>query len=637
MKSKNRKKAEKRPVKVPAFLVKIWEYIKKRPVFAVISGLLLVCVVIGLIFAYRANSRKGTVYYYVAGNELFRANGTNSGTQLSSNFLTGDITSDRGRAEAAAAVLAEMVKESGDGIYVYFPDNNDGYSQNVTLYCRKISGGPIVRVDSDISAYATGAGNSYILYEKNGALYRFSPKTGVESIAPDFKSYVYSPNLKDIAFVGSDGSLWVKTGDAAAECVDRDVTSVGMAGSGGSVLYVKNEVLYTRSNKTEKTKICSDVLGDGFLGDLNCPSEGRFFLTYEKYTENTSLYVEDTFAEADGLIPAERPEAPSYPNKAQYSSEGDYEAAMEQYQIDYSAYLDAEKAYADKAARDALRQALASSMTVRTVPVLNYCSGDKVSVLAMGIYVSGGGESDSPEGGSSGFFAPVVSYSNCAYFKAQETAVAKPRLEDYDNVSDITAAVAKAVEPTSYSFELVLGGERVYGTADSCAAVFFLGSEKTAYYFADGQTQKDGSLAYTLHKATSAKTSKDETVDTGVYLDGFAADGCLYYKEVKTERGRGTLYRNGKKIAEDVTVGSARAGGNNTYYLSDFVEKQSGTLSVHGGRKSSKIADDVHAFAVTKAGKVVYIGNYAASGDNELYFGNKGKEITVNASVVFVK
>ncbi|MBR5006520.1 MAG: hypothetical protein IKY07_05475, partial [Clostridia bacterium] len=80
-----------------------------------------------------------------------------------------------------------------------------------------------------------------------------------------------------------------------------------------------------------------------------------------------------------------------------------------------------------------------------------------------------------------------------------------------------------------------------------------------------------------------------------------------------------------------------RAGGNNTYYLSDFVEKQSGTLSVHGGRKSSKIADDVHAFTVTKAGKVVYIGNYAASGDNELYFGNKGKEITVNASVVFVK
>jgi len=635
MKIKSGNKAGSKGVRVPAFLEKIWEYIKKRPVFAIISGLLLICAVIGLIFAHVANSRTGTVYYYVAGNELYRANGTNSGTQLSSNFLTGDLATDRGSAEAVCAALAELVRESGDGTYVYFPDNNDGYSQSVTLYCRKIGGGPIIRVDSGVSAYATGAGNAYILYEKNGSLNRFSPKTGIEPITSGFKSYVYSANLRDVAFIDSANALWVKSGDTGAECVDRDVTSVGMAGSGGSVLYVKNEVLYTRSNKTEKKKLCSDVYGDGFLGDLNSPSEGRFFLTYEKHTENTSLYVEDTFAEADGLIPAERPEAPAYPNRSQYSSEGDYETAMEQYQIAYSDFLDREKAYADKAARDALRQALAGSMTVRTVPVLNYCAGEKVSILALEVYAPGGAASgeDAPEG----VFAPVVSFSNCAYFKAKETAVEKPRLEDYDNVSDITAAVAKAVEPSSFSFELILGGERVYGTESECAAVYFTGSEKIAYYFSDGQVRKDGSVAYALHKVTSAKTTADVVVDSDVYVDGFSADACLYYKDVKAERGRGTLYRNGKKIAEDVTVGSARAGGGNTYYLTDFVEKQSGTLMMRSGKKNSKIADDVHAFAVTKAGKVVFIGNYAASGDNALYFGSNGKEITVNASAVFVK
>ena len=58
---------------------------------------------------------------------------------------------------------------------------------------------------------------------------------------------------------------------------------------------------------------------------------------------------------------------------------------------------------------------------------------------------------------------------------------------------------------------------------------------------------------------------------------------------------------------------------------------------MRSGKKNSKIADDVHAFAVTKAGKVVFVGNYAASGDNALYFGSNGKEITVNASAVFVK
>ena len=182
MKIKSENKTGSKGVKVPAFLVKIWEYIKKRPVFAIISVLLLICAVIGLIFAHVANSRTGTVYYYVAGNELYRANGTNSGTQLSSNFLTGDLAADRGSAEAVCAALAELVRESGDGTYVYFPDNNDGYSQSVTLYCRKIGGGPIIRVDSGVSAYATGAGNAYILYEKNGSLNRFSPKTGIEPV-----------------------------------------------------------------------------------------------------------------------------------------------------------------------------------------------------------------------------------------------------------------------------------------------------------------------------------------------------------------------------------------------------------------------------------------------------------------------
>ncbi len=42
MKSRFVNKTGSKGVRVPAFPEKIWEYIKKRPVFAIISGLLLI-------------------------------------------------------------------------------------------------------------------------------------------------------------------------------------------------------------------------------------------------------------------------------------------------------------------------------------------------------------------------------------------------------------------------------------------------------------------------------------------------------------------------------------------------------------------------------------------------------------------
>ena len=711
----------------------IRDFVKKRPFRSIVSAVLIVAVLAGVIVAFFQNSPGGTVFYYVENNELYRANGTNSGIPVSGRFITGSAAASSESAELLIPGLTEYVTESGSGRYIYYPDNNSAEDPAVTVYCRKTDGSDEpVRVDSGITRIIPSTKNHGILYEKADALYRFSPSGGTEVLVYGFRDYVATGNLDIVAYIDGSGSLFLKNGSKAPEELDRDATSVGVILTGGTVWYVKNEVLYKKAPGADNVKITSDAYEQGFIRKGS--SAGFYFLTYERIVDVAYDLLHDDLLASDNAMA--EPAEPVLPSRSAYPSSEEYEAALSRYNQDYEQYRKDLAEYSRKLFRDNIRTQLRGMTIVRARVTLNYCDGDKISPVCRDIYAAkgfadadfwqdnnqnsgpsaavpggsggsgdagseasqegtregaqsgaqeGGGDvaadipqdapqnggdvaadnpQDAPQEGSppqgstpagyaagnglGGVFPPITGGRDAvAYFKAKESEPVMADLEAFDDYQSALKA-AENTHGSTYELEFARGTRKLYTEARGCPAGGFSGDGKYFYYLsaapeagagagaASATAPSSGAALYAVHEVDLAKLT-DTVIDSGASSVGFVPGDCIYFKEVNEERGRGILYFKGKKIAEDVTLGSPVASGKSLFYFTDYSGNKSGTLYRYGGRKSKKVADDVHAFAVTGNGSVVFTGDFRGSGLNKLYFGSVKNVVSENISGIFVK
>ena len=644
------------------------DFILRKPFRSVVSAVLIAAVFAGVIVAYFQNSPGGTVFYYVEDNELYRANGTNSGTPVSGRFITGSAAASSESAELLIPGLVRFVTESGSGRYIYYPDNNSAEDPSVTLYCRRIDGsGEPVRIDSGVTKVVPSSKNHSIIYEKADALYRFSPSGGTEALVYGFKDYIATGSLDVIAYIDASGNLFLKSGNRAPEEIDRDATSVGAILAGGTVWYVKNEVLYKKAPGSDKVKITSDAYEKGFIQKKN--SGSFYFLTYERMVDVAYDLLRDDLLGSDSAMT--EPSEPVLPSRSAYPSSEEYEAAMSRYNQNYERYQRDLAEYAAKLSRDELRSQLRTTNIVRARVTLNYCEGEKITPVCRDIYAgddafeydragnapgsssdgisesvtgsgSGSGSGDSakssaPENGApEGIFSPIPGGADSvAYFKIKESEPVMAALEDFSDLQS-AARAAENTRGSAYELEFAKGARKLYTDSRVCPAGGFSKDGKTFCYLAPEADQTPETELYAVHEADLSKLT-DTVVDKNVSSVGFIPSDCLYFKEVNVERGRGILYFKGKKIAEDVTLGSPVASAGAVYYFTDYSGNRSGTLWRYGGRKSRKVADDVHAFAVTGSGSVVFSGDYRGAGRNKLYFGSERNVVTENVSGIFAK
>ncbi|MBP5312479.1 MAG: hypothetical protein J6112_06575 [Clostridia bacterium] len=606
----------------------------KKSVFGAVIGALVLILIIVLCFFAARRGRRDTVYYYIEGGELYRSNDSGRGFKITSAFIAGDVSANPAAVELLADSLLAEVFESSDGKYVFYPDNNSVTGEKGSFYCRRTDGtGKVIRVDSSVSDVTPASDSSVILYRNGSSLCRFSPSSGPLVICLNVKDYLASDSLETVYCTDPEGSLFVCDAAGNTELVEREVTSLGCVNDSGTVWFVKNRVLYRKPLNSDKVKICSDAYADGFVKKGKTP--GFYFLTFKTVSIPVSSLVSDSFLEKDAALT--EPREPVEPDRSSYPTAKEYNAAYALYESELAAYPGAVEAYKAKTVRDKIRSAAASGEYLRCDITLNYCDGENVTPVAERIAADKGLPGYASDGsGSSGttdlFGWPVDNGAGgIVYFKKKDSPLPSFAIENYESYEALLETVNDALEP-SCVFEAAYGTSRLYYETDEVYSVSYSANGKYFYYFTNLTLNSEDDSLYELHRI-DIKSKKDETVDTKVSDRYFDPDACMYLKEPRAGFSYAFLCVNGKRVAEKVLPGSARAAGNTVCFLSDY-SGDTGVFSVYNGKKIVFSAAGVRSFVLTESGTPVFIGEYHGPGDNVLFYGTGSKEVVRNVSGV---
>ncbi len=594
-----------------------------------------VTIIIIIVLCVMAARRPGSnnVYYYIEGGELYRSNSSGKGVRISSGFIAGEASSSPSVAKTVSDQLLPKLFESSDGRYIYYPDNNSVTGAEGTYYCRRTDGsGKAMRVDADIEAITLADKGATVLYTKGPSLYKFSPSGGSELLCGSTLKYCGSETFEIVCYIDNAGTLWLKNGSAAAEPVEKDVTSVGCISTQGTVWFVKNSVLYRKSIGGDKQKICSESYGDGFVLAGKLPD--FYFLTYKTSNIDVADLIADSCSEYDAGL--SEPAEPVKPERSSYPTENEYKAALAVYEKDANEYPALAKAYGQKLLRDKIREAAASDRIERRIITLNYCDGETITPVAEHVFIKDIFSESDPyyaKYEATGLAGGPLDNGRGAvlFLKILDTAMPSAPIDSFGSYEELRAFLTESLAP-SCVLEAVRGTGRMYTETSDVTGASCSSDGSYFYYFANKGVSTEGYDIFDLHRI-DIKKFKDETVDAKVSDRFFDPDRCVYLKEPRAGFTLASLYKNGRRISEKAIPESIRAAGSTVCFFTEF-SGDTGTLSVFTGKKISLTVSGVSTFTVTKGGTVVYIGDYHGSGDNTLFFGTGSKEVTKNVSSV---
>lgn len=593
---------------------------------------IIVLIVLCIIAAQRGN--RSSVYYYIEGGELFRATGSGKGVRISSGFIAGEGGGATVTKEAADRLLS-VIFESSDGKYVFFPDNNTADGTPGTIYCRKADGsGKAMRLDQGIYDVTLSEKGATVLYRKDSSLCRFSLSNGVEVIDQNPRDYCANASLDIVYYVDQSGSLYMKKGSAAAEFVEKDVTSIGCVSRPGTVWFVKNSVLYKKTIDGEKQKICSDAYEDGFVLKGKLP--GFYFLTYQNSYIPVTDMIKDNLLEPDAKMA--EPSKPLEPERGSYPTDAEYNAALTVYRRDVENYPALVAAYNAKLTRDKIRAAAAGDRVDRRTVTLNYCDGEKLTPVVEHIFAGRGAAGEGPYAalyGATGLArGPLDNGSGAVlYLKIKDSALPSLSIADYDSYESLREALTASLAPVCV-LEAAKGTKRIYFETGDVYGACCAENGSCFYYFSNRSLSTEDFDVFDLHRIDLKKMT-DDIVDTKVSDKYFDPDNCIYYKEPRAGYSTAALYRNGKHVADKVIPDSIRVASKVVAFFSDYSDADgTGTFSLFNGSKVSFTGEKVHSFTLTQGGTPVFIGAYSGPGSNTLFYGTGSKEVSENVSGV---
>ena len=627
---------------------------KKSPLKPILFGVLALVVIAAIavaIILFTGGGAKGKLNYalYLKDNEIFFSDLKKDSKpwQVTSRFLDTDEVSNSTLSQIGY-YMGMLTYMSPDGKYLFFPDKITNDINGFNLYFKKVSDpeADAQKIDSEVTSYFVNEATTVITYMKGeeGNLYQYNIKEDAKNkIASEVRNFKVSDDGSKICYVNAEGSLYISNAAGEKEKLASEISYMEyLSEDFKTVYYVKEDALYKQVVGGDKEKLATEVYQVLKIYD----SGEVYFLTSRANEGSLMQYVDDDMKESDAAMkepvepayPAyptypEYPDAPSYPSWWDFETDEAYQAAVNQYYVDYATYeaecdrlydeyqaacdawqdecdrlydeyVAAREAYWEKEDRDELRAELEEETLDQSSYLLYYFNGTEKTLLTES-YVGGYYASDSLVGQD----APVISYEA---FK--QSAIDKIKLSQIEYAYEVEELVEEALFSTQERYIAAKAAATLI-EVEKEGRYFDLNAAGTVLYYIDNiPDEKNYGDLYCI-TIENGVVGKAEVYDTDVCAQygEFLGDGkYAYYKDCKDSKGE--LYINKEKIDFDVYVYSIQINSDNGQfaYLTDWnEEKQYGTLKVYQEGKATKVSDDVKSFSFTPDGRITYLYDYS--------------------------
>lgn len=480
---------------------------------------------------------------------------------------------------------------SKDGKYIVYPteisyDGNHNYPE-FRLNMQKISAKEEPKkIDSSVWRY-TLLKNNKLVYIKTGndTLYLNDIKDNKQKIASDVVEYHIDNEEENIVWVESDGGLYsIYQQDLALKKekkkLAKDVDSYQISKDLKQIAVMEEDTLFLVKDFKEKEKIASDVAS--FIS--NAADAGAVF--YSKLPEDMvkgSDIIEDDCAEEDAGI--KEPEYDDFVSERVEKNEytGKYEKVEG---LDREAYDRAREEYYAKERRDEIRSNL-KDLEVGTYVSELYCFKDGEETLVDGAFSSVLYDKGHTAGTKGVFVFNHYNMENVPKIKLSEIESAYKIEEVY------LESLKEAAETCVYANGEITVLEETFSNTVALDA-----DKNIGYALKEESTEEDEEEIYTLlsFKTDGKSDGSCKTVADDVDFIQTVIDGNIYYMSDMDE-GTGELYCNDKNIDSDVFEGMLVEKDGTIIYAVDYDDAKSrATLKLYNGKKSTTVADDVHAY-----------------------------------------
>ena len=374
--------------------------------------------------------------------------------------------------------------------------------------------------------------------------------------------------------------------------------------------YLKDGSLY-KADEKDKEKLAdnvSSVLRVYDSGDL-------YYLKSDEVEKTLMDFVEDDMKATDASM--REPVEPDYPSYWDYYDFDSYYDAVDRYEANYNAYVNAREAWHYKQERDQLRRTLSGETFSHSDYTLCYHNGKEERVLTTSYADAVTKFAEN---------SPVILFS--VY---KQSALNKVKLSSITDVSAVYNMVEKALY-SSYEYYVAVGGNwNVIDQTDLSEAD--ITAEGDAVYFsADIADESSHGNIYKM-AISGNKVQAPELYESDAYDSFYLSekDQLIYFKDVKNMKG--DLYIDKQLIDYDVYVyGSNYIADEDTHvYMVDWnSDKYYGTLKQYKDGQATKIADDVYEYRVNAKGEILYLYDYNITyrkGELRIYKGDESEKI----------
>ncbi len=628
------------------------------------------------------NGKNDNIYYYKDGELV----ASTLGKEPKHWELT-DRLCDESLESYEISSLSYMMLLSDDGKTLFYPDRLDDETGLYTLYCRDAddSEAEPVKVDSDISFYAVNKKATVVYYIKgdddDATLYRKSLKDdsktkiadGVESyfvanadlsrilyfVSEEVErtegDYVYTDVVEDIFEIVDDGEpVRVDRGVDSLEYMNKDLTKL---------YYIKEDSLYFKKAGEEKVKIASDVYNVIKVYD----SGTVYFVRQNESDVTLSTYVEDDLKASDEAMEEpvyptrpDYPDYPEYPSWYDYDTTEEYDAAYDQYLLDYAEYeaecdrlddaydkacddyWEADAKYDEKLYRDRIRENLQEFTLDVSGYTLCYYNGSEIETVHDSVRYSYYSDDEVAADSAKMLFH--------AYEAKDMKKVKMSDMGDSFSVYDLEDQVREALFGSTASY-LANGAAAAelsvdFGEHDT-GDLYFDEKGDYVYYFLN---TAENSIEADLYRApvTENGLGNEEQYDTEVYFGQISFEGgyVVYFKDVPetddgyTDGNYGDLYIDKQLVDYDVARYELIFNTEEKvwYYLADYDEEdECGELKVYDGKENKSIGSDVVSFVVDHSDRLFYINDYSNTYRcGALYYFDGKKSLKIDEDVTGV-
>lgn len=509
------------------------------------------------------------------------------------------------------------VRVSSSGKYIFYPENieRNYYESTVyDLYYRDITNAKAEpkKIDSDIDFYIISENDAIITYVKDsGDLFQYNMKNdSKEKVEEDVEDADVSKDGNKIIYSLYDG-IYLYTNGESEKLAGEGYELEHISEDFNTIYYTRENTLYKHVIGKDRVEIASDV---DYV--IEYYEDGKIYY-YKTESEEVSVsdYVIDDMKDADANITEpewpDYPDYPSYPYSWNYDTYEEYEAAYNQYLIEYEEvkaqydaavdkYNEDYELYQDKRDRDYIREYLEDETIDLYVNDLCFYNG-KEEIVISDMFISYDYTESSEK--------PVIAFS--AYKKQDIEKVKLSEIESvYSVSSDIRDTLTEeletyiAVEGKAYALE--------HNTDTNC---FYFNSTGTIAYYLYDEEEHDEIIEGDLYRVSISKDGigKAELYDNDVYStyrNTFINDkDFMYIKDYDYDNDLFDLYINKELVEYDVYDMDIYEKQDKLFYRTG--DEESYTLYLYENGKSTKIDDDVSMFTLLPDGRILYLRDYS--------------------------